>query len=46
MKYVLALFIAVIYGIIFNQYSDCRQSGGSFVRGIFWFECINTGATK
>ncbi len=35
-----ALFAAFIMAAIFNLKESCERSGGKFVRGLFWFECV------
>lgn len=36
--FLLAIIVASIISI---QASNCTNSGGEFVRGVFWFKCIN-----
>ena len=34
------LFGLFMLFIVISQYLDCQEIGGSFVRGLFWFECL------
>lgn len=38
------IFLLCVSGYIYiiaSQYHDCHKYNGDFVRGLFWFECIN-----
>ena len=42
-KIILGLvFVAlIVFAIVIHElHSDCLDSGGQYVRGLFWFECI------
>jgi len=41
MATVAALIIILIIGLIYWQWSDCVECGGTFVRGVVWFKCLH-----
>lgn len=40
----IVIMISII-SLIGFQYKECKVIGGEFVRGLFWFECINISKT-
>jgi len=43
-KIMALIFILCLAGYIYiiaSQYHDCNKNNGDFVRGLFWFECLN-----
>lgn len=42
LTYTLAtLFIIAVMTTLFLESEKCEADGGSYVRGLFWYECIN-----
>ena len=38
--FTLALATLVVLAAMITQYRQCSESGGIFVRGLIWFECL------
>lgn len=34
-------FVFSMLFLILTQRSECVDHGGTFVKGLFWFECVN-----
>lgn len=37
---IVGAFLLFVFINIAIGYVDCKDSGGSYVRGLFWFECV------
>ena len=37
---ILAIMIIAIISTLVVQYYDCVNSGGNYVRGLFWYVCL------
>ena len=37
---VVVVFAIIVFAIILTEHNNCRDDGGTLVRGVWWFECI------
>ena len=43
LKFILLSLIALVVGAILLSYVNCAKVGGTLVRGVFYYECVNHG---
>jgi len=37
-----SLWVVIIFAtVVWLAYSSCERQGGTLVRGLFWFECVD-----
>lgn len=39
-KGIILLLVVLFFSSMINGYRDCAASGGNYVRGILWMECV------
>lgn len=39
---IISLLLALLFLTAFDAYAECRERGGTFVRGVVWFTCAES----
>ncbi len=39
-KVIAVLIVLIALALVANGYMNCSEQGGTYVRGVFWMECL------